>query len=53
MSGSGLSEKQYDRNKRAHDNLQRDLIKSGVKPEKAREIARDTAHKTDKQNQGK
>lgn len=45
--GSGFSEKQYDRNKRARDNLERDLVKHGTRPEKAKEIADRTARETD------
>lgn len=53
MSGSGMSEKDYERHKRARDNLERDLTKSGVSPEKARKIATDTAQTTDNKNKGK
>lgn len=50
---SGMTEKQYDRHKKARDNLQRDLEKSGVNPEKARKIATDTANTTDNKNKGR
>lgn len=48
-----MNEKDYERHKRARDNLERDLVKHGVKPEKARKIATDTAQTTDNKNKGK
>jgi hypothetical protein len=50
---SGMTEKQYDRHKKARDNLQRDLEKSGVSPDKARKIATETANTTDNKKKGK
>jgi hypothetical protein len=41
------AQEQYERNKRARDNLERDLIKYGTKPDKAKEIADRTARETD------
>ncbi len=45
--GSGFNGEQYDRNKRARDNLERDLVKHGTKPEVAKKIADKTARETD------
>jgi hypothetical protein len=53
MSGSGMSERDYERHKRARDGLERDLVKSGVNPDKARKIATDTAITTDNKNKVK
>lgn len=48
MTGSGFTEKQYQRNKEAHDRLQNDLVKhGGMKPDQAKKIADKTAHETD------
>lgn len=38
---------QYERNKRARDNLEQRLIKAGTKPQKAKEVADQTARETD------
>ena len=45
--GSGMNDRQYERHKRARDNLERDLVKHGTRPEKAKEIADKTARETD------
>lgn len=45
-----MNEKQYERHKKARDNLEKSLIDSGVKPDKARKIATDTAITTDNKN---
>lgn len=45
--GSGHSDSQYERNKRARDNLERRLIDHGTKPDVAKKIADKTANETD------
>lgn len=50
---SGLSEKQYDRNKRARDSLEKKLIDSGVSKDKASKIATETANTTDNRQKEK
>lgn len=45
--GSGMNDRQYERHKNARDNLERDLIKHGTRPEKAKEVADKTARETD------
>lgn len=45
--GSGMSDRKYERHKKARDNLEKTLIDCGTKPDKAREIADRTARETD------
>lgn len=45
--GSGISERDYDKRKRAHESVEQNLIKNGVRPEKARELADKAAREGD------
>lgn len=45
--GSGHSDRDYEKRKRARDNLERDLIKHGTDSETARKIANKTANETE------
>ena len=53
--GSGYSEREYDKRKKARDFVERKLIENGANPEKAKEIADRTARETDqkRRQQGK